>query len=61
MNDIERIMDEYHRDKDIIQFRMYAKDKEELDDMLDNELKFKGEKKRRARLSCMSQGCNVLN
>ena len=26
MKDIERITDEYHRDKDIIQFRMYAKD-----------------------------------
>ena len=29
VNDIDRIKDEYHRDKDIIQFRMYAKDKAE--------------------------------
>ena len=29
VNDIDRIQDEYHRDKDIIQFRMFAKDKAE--------------------------------
>ena len=29
VKDIDRIKDEYHRDKDIIQFRMYAKDKVE--------------------------------
>jgi hypothetical protein len=29
VNDIDRIQDEYHRDKDIIQFRMFARDKAE--------------------------------